>query len=56
LAQVLAPPSSNRQLTIGIPCTFAIAVFALASAIAASSYLPARRASNVDPILALRHN
>ena len=36
--------------------TFTIAMLALGIAIAASSYLPARRASMVDPIVALRHD
>jgi hypothetical protein len=35
--------------------TFALAVIVLASAFAASSYLPARRASTLDPLVALRH-
>ena len=37
------------------PLTFLLAVIALGSAIAASSYLPARRASRLDPLVALRH-
>jgi putative ABC transport system permease protein len=36
--------------------TFATALIVLGVAIAASSYLPARRAANADPLIALRHD
>ena len=62
IGAVLTPlvTKTARTLLFGLQptdaTTFAIAVLALASAIAASSYLPARRASMVDPIVALRHD
>ena len=42
-------------LTPSDPSTIAFAAFLLATAAAIAAYLPARRASRVDPIVALRH-
>ena len=42
-------------LTPADPLTLALAMFAMAVTAAAASYLPARRAARVDPMVALRY-
>ena len=48
-----------RSLLFGVspqvPQTIAVACFALIMAAALAAYLPARRAANLDPLEALRH-
>jgi len=43
-------------LTPTDPSTFAVAAFLLIAAAAIAAYIPARRASQVDPVVALRHD
>ena len=42
-------------LTPADPLTMTLAILAMLSTAAAASYLPARRASRVDPMVALRY-
>jgi ABC-type antimicrobial peptide transport system permease subunit len=55
----LAARPVTGQLVAGIssadPLTFLLALVVFAAIIAAASVVPARRASRIDPILALRH-
>jgi ABC-type lipoprotein release transport system permease subunit len=44
-----------RRLTAADPATYVAVVAGLAMAAAAASFLPARRASKLDPAVALRH-
>src|SRR3989442_8226026 len=54
----LAATRSLRTLLFGIsatdPATFVLAAAALAAAALAAAYIPARRASAVDPLIVLR--
>ncbi|MGH9860099.1 MAG: FtsX-like permease family protein, partial [Candidatus Acidiferrales bacterium] len=57
-ASVMLMPLMGSQL-VGVedrdPLTFAATAMALAAVALAASYFPARRASRVDPIVALRY-
>jgi ABC-type antimicrobial peptide transport system permease subunit len=54
----LAAGSAARKLLFGLepsdPSTLAMAIGCLAVVAAAASYLPARRAARLDPMIALR--
>ena len=43
-------------LSVAVPASFALASAILALVASATGLLPARRATNVDPVLALRHD
>lgn len=59
VAAALALTGLARKLLFGVtptdPAMFAIAVLVLAAAVIAAAWIPARRASRVDPMAAVRH-
>src|SRR5262245_23146826 len=60
LGAALAATRWGRSLLFGLqphdPLTIGLAVFVLLAVAAVAGYLPARRASRVDPMVALRHD
>jgi putative ABC transport system permease protein len=60
LAGAMAMTRYLSSLLYGVsvydPITFAVAALSLAGAALLPCYLPARRASEVDPLIALRHD
>jgi ABC-type antimicrobial peptide transport system permease subunit len=59
LAGALAASGVLRRFLYGLspldPIAYGSVVLLLAAAAAAATYLPARRATRIDPVLALRH-
>jgi putative ABC transport system permease protein len=43
------------EVTPTDPATFALVAFVLAATALAACYIPARRATRIDPLIALRH-